>query len=111
MTFSERVLALCSKVPRGKVTTYREIAHALGSRSYRAVGQALRHNEHPLAIPCHRVVASDSRLGGYAGKMNNKKKSDLLMKEGVNIKDNHIENLKDCIVTSSQLKGSVRSHS
>ena len=46
-TFNERAWALCARVPEGKVTTYSQIAHALGTRAYRAVGQAMNKNPHP----------------------------------------------------------------
>ena len=68
MTFFERVYMLCGKVPKGRVTTYKEIGNALGGRGqvYRAVGVALNRNPHAPAVPCHRVVNSDGRVGGFA---------------------------------------------
>ncbi len=86
MNFVERVYALCQKVPRGKVTTYREIAHALHTKAYRAVGQALRCNPYAPNVPCHRVIASDGSLGGFRGKTRGgelHKKVALLRKEGI----------------------------
>jgi len=54
------------RIPYGCVTTYQELAKALGlPRGARAVGTALRANPLPIIIPCHRVVASDGSLGGY----------------------------------------------
>lgn len=55
----------------------------------RAVGQALRRNPHLEAIPCHRVVASDGALRGYAGGL--KKKARLLRKEGVEVKNGKVD--------------------
>jgi len=82
--FQARVLELVSKIPKGKVTTYKEVARALGSpRSCRAVGNALARNPHPLEIPCHRVVRSDGKIGGY--KLGSKRKARLLVDEGVEI--------------------------
>src|SRR3989338_2061127 len=79
--FRGRVFEACRKVPRGKVTTYRDIARKLGT-SPRAVGQALRTNQ-DHATPCHRVVKSDLSVGGYQGKPNNRKKEKTLRSEGV----------------------------
>jgi methylated-DNA-[protein]-cysteine S-methyltransferase len=81
MTFSQRVWALTARVPRGQVTTYGLIARQLGSRSGRAVGQALHRNPWAPAVPCHRVVASDGKLTGFAGGLD--KKRQLLEREGV----------------------------
>ena len=64
--FDERVYALCRRIPRGKVTTYREIGDALGTRAYRAVGQALRRNPDAPRTPCHRVVAAGGKMGGFS---------------------------------------------
>ena len=59
----ERVYILVRQVPKGKVTTYGEIAHALGNkRLSRQVGWALHNNPKPIEIPCHRVVNRFGRL-------------------------------------------------
>ncbi len=93
MEFDERVYSLLNSVPKGKVTTYREIANALGMKGFRAVGQALKRNSHAPAIPCHRVVMSDGSLGGYGGlsKKGAEKKRKLLESEGVEIKEGRID--------------------
>lgn len=52
-------------IPYGERRTYAEIAEAIGTRAYRAVGTALAKNPVPLFIPCHRVVGKKD-LGGYA---------------------------------------------
>lgn len=83
MAFAERVYRLTKKVPEGRVTTYGEIARALGNKGYRAVGQALHVNPYAPLVPCHRVVASDGSLGGFASGL--KKKIRLLEQEGVHI--------------------------
>jgi len=91
--FSEQVLNLVKEVPKGRVTTYGEIARALGNpKASRAVGQALKRNPKPIEIPCHRVVCSDGGLGGYggSGKKNIEKKKKLLTKEGIRIDKNKI---------------------
>ena len=91
MTFSEKVYALCSRIPKGKVSTYKEIGKAIGSSGmvYRAVGVALKHNPRAPVVPCHRVVASDGKIGGFHGHTHGlfiTKKIALLKKEGVVIK-------------------------
>jgi len=91
--FSKRVWELTKKIPKGKVSTYKEIAKAIGTKAYRAIGNALKKNPYPIRIPCHRVVCSDGSLGGYKGKTNNKEKKRLLEKEGIKIEKNKI-NLK-----------------
>jgi len=83
-------LELVSKIPKGKVTTYKEVARALGCpKAYRAVGNALARNPHPLKIPCHRVVKSDGKIGGY--RLGSRRKARLLVNEGVEIKDGKVE--------------------
>jgi methylated-DNA-[protein]-cysteine S-methyltransferase len=92
-SFAERVYALLRTVPKGKVTTYADIAHALGSRSYRAVGQALRRNPDAPRTPCHRVVRADGSLGGFMGETSGeplRRKSVLLTREGVQISDGFV---------------------
>ena len=88
-SFSERCYNLLRKVPRGKVTTYKALAHALHTRAYRAVGRAMNKNPHAPIVPCHRVINSDGRLGGFASGLQNK--ISLLKKEGVEIKNNSID--------------------
>lgn len=81
MTFSEKVFRVVSKIPRGKVLTYKEVARRAGSPSaYRAVGNILNTNYDPK-IPCHRVIRSDGMPGGYNRGYVNKVK--ILRKEGV----------------------------
>jgi O6-methylguanine-DNA--protein-cysteine methyltransferase len=50
-TFAEKTYDLLRRVPKGRVTTYKEIAHALGSRAYRGVGQAMRRNPYAPEVP------------------------------------------------------------
>ena len=90
MGFNEKVLRLTGKIPKGKVTTYKEIAKKLRTKAYRAVGNALRENKKLIVIPCHRVVKSNGALGGYCGEVNSKKKRFLLEKEGIKVKGNKI---------------------
>ena len=83
-TFAKRVLEATRKIPRGKTATYKEIAKRAGNpMAYRAVGNILNKNYNP-EIPCHRVLRSDGKPGGY--NRGTKKKIALLKKEGVVIK-------------------------
>jgi len=90
--FQMKVYSIVSKIPCGKVTTYGAIAKKLDV-SPRAVGQALRKNPFAPEVPCHRVVSSDRRIGGFKGKSCGKaiaEKISLLEKEGVIIRDKMI---------------------
>lgn len=88
-TFNQRVYMECIKIPKGKVSTYRELAHKLGTKAYRAVGNAMNKNPYAPEVPCHRVIASDGTIGGFAS--GTKKKIALLKSEGVEIKNGYID--------------------
>lgn len=81
MDFNQKVWALTARIPRGKVATYGDIARALRTKAYRAVGNALNRNPYAPRVPCHRVVGSDGSLTGFAGGIDVKKR--LLVQEGV----------------------------
>lgn len=73
-------------IPPGKVSTYKEISKHLKCNSPRAIGQALRKNPFAPEIPCHRVVNTSLKLGGFCGSTSDKtveNKMKLLMDEGV----------------------------
>ena len=102
--FEQRVYLLCSKVPKGKVTSYKHIAHAMGTQAYRAVGTALKNNPYAPEVPCHRVVASDGGLGGFRGSNNPsgptlKIKAKMLAKEGITIQKGKIHNFEKVLHT------------
>ena len=102
MGFNEDVWEVCKNIPEGRVSTYGEIARALGTRAYQAVGNALNKNPYGAwgragglccrrqrdLVPCHRVVNSDGRIGGFAWGAD--KKIYILKKEGVSVKDGRI---------------------
>jgi methylated-DNA-[protein]-cysteine S-methyltransferase len=90
-SFNERCYELLKQVPEGKVTTYREMAGALHTRAWRAVGSAMAKNEHLLDIPCHRVVRSDGSVGEYARGADTK--AALLIKEGVAVTNGRVKDL------------------
>lgn len=63
--FSDKVYAVVKRIPRGKVLTYKKVASLAGSpKAFRAVGNILNKNYDPQ-IPCHRVIRSDGKTGGY----------------------------------------------
>ena len=85
--FQIKVWNYLKKIPKGKVTTYLEVAKAIGKpKAHRAVATAVGKNPFPPKIPCHRVIRSDGRLGGYSGKGGIKQKRRLLALEGVFLK-------------------------
>jgi len=88
-TFNEKIWELAKKIPKGRVTTYKELARVVKTKAYRAVGNALNKNPYAPKVPCHRVVNSDGSVGGFASGVRNKIK--LLKKEGIKIKNNKIE--------------------
>src|SRR5437868_15047631 len=94
MTFNEKVWAMTARVPRGKVATYGDIARALGTEAYRAVGNALNRNPYAPKVPCHRVVGSDGALTGFAGGV--EKKRAMLAREGVKFHGQKVD-LAHCV--------------
>ena len=82
------------EVPRGEVTSYHELAEAVGVGSSQAVGQALRRNPYAPEVPCHRVVRSDGSIGGFRGCVEGSpvdRKIRLLQEEGVGIEDGKVK--------------------
>ena len=78
--FAQKIYKIVSKIPKGKVLTYKQVAKLAGRpKAYRAVGNILNKNRDPL-VYCHRVIRSDGKIGGYnSGTV---KKTALLKKEG-----------------------------
>ena len=88
--FQKRVYQVVKKIPRGQVLTYKEVAVKLGNRKLaRAVGHALNKNC-DAKIPCHRVIRSDGKIGGF--RRGSFAKIKILRREGVKIKGNKIFN-------------------
>jgi len=82
-SFNERCYEILRRVPKGKVTTYKDLAKAMNTKAYRAVGNAMNKNPYAPEVPCHRVIQSDGSLGGFAS--GTKKKIQMLKAEGVEI--------------------------
>ena len=64
--FQQRVWQALLNVPYGETVNYGEIARMVGCKSAQAVGQAVGANPIALLIPCHRVIAANGKIGGYA---------------------------------------------
>jgi len=84
--FQLKVWNYLKKIPKGKVKTYKQVAIAIKMpRSARAVANACANNPYPPKIPCHRVIRSDGKLGGYSGKGGIGQKIKLLRAEKISI--------------------------
>lgn len=82
--FSDKVISIVKKIPKGKVLTYAEVAKKAGSPgASRAVGTIMAKN-FDLDIPCHRVIGSNGKIGNYNRGGENVKRQ-LLIKEGCKI--------------------------
>lgn len=84
--FGADVYKAMRKIPFGKYKTYGELAEAAGSpKAFRAVGNICGANKVPIIIPCHRVLASGGKLGGYSGGLDIKR--ELLRIEGISYRE------------------------
>lgn len=88
LSFNERCYQLLMQIPKGKVVTYGDIAHALNTKAYQAVGNAMASNPKPIIVPCHRVVKINGDLGQFA--LGVPKKIALLKEEGTVVKKGKI---------------------
>ena len=82
-TFERDVIIEVSKIPYGHVKSYKQIAKSLNSHAYRAVGTAIGKNPFPILVPCHRVIRSDGKIGGFRG--GTQMKVEILKNEGIEI--------------------------
>jgi len=95
--FQKKVLSAVCEIPPGKVKSYKWVAKKINyPNSSRGVGRALSKNPFPFIIPCHRVVRSDYRLGGFMFGTRVKKK--LLVNEGLTVK-------KEVVIIPKRRKG------
>jgi len=77
--------AMCD-IPMGRTATYKELAESAGSpKAFQSVGTACGLNPIPIIIPCHRVLASNNKPGGYSGQGGLETKRALLKIEGVDL--------------------------
>jgi methylated-DNA-[protein]-cysteine S-methyltransferase len=96
MSLDKKIYKKLLEVPKGKITTYGELAKAVGLKNgQRAVGIIMNKNPYPVLIPCHRVIKSDGKVGGYA--YGEEIKSNMLSKEGIKIQNGKILDLENSI--------------
>jgi methylated-DNA-[protein]-cysteine S-methyltransferase len=96
LNLNKKIYKKLLEVPKGKVTTYGELAKSIGLKNgQRAVGKIMNQNPYPVIIPCHRVVKSDGKIGGYA--YGDVIKSNMLIGEGIKIKNGKILDLENVI--------------
>ena len=94
MNIEQKIYKKLLEVPKGQITTYGELAKAVGLKNgQRTVGKIMNKNPYPVIIPCHRVVMSTGKIGGYAFGENIKIK--LLNDEGIQIKNGKIMDLEN----------------
>ncbi len=80
--FYQKVWKLCMKIPFGKTKSYKWIAQQLGNpKLARAVALALKRNPFAPYVPCHRVIRSDGRIGGYSAEGGIARKKELIEME------------------------------
>ena len=82
-SFQKLVWMELLSIPEGEVRTYKQVAVAIGKpNSSRAVANACAANPYSPAVPCHRVIRSDGRIGGYSGNGGTEGKRMMLEQEG-----------------------------
>jgi len=87
-SFQKKIYEIVKKIPKGKILTYKKVSELAGfPRAWRAVGNVLSKNRN-LKIPCHRVIKSNGKIGGF--NLGIKKKIALLMREGVKIENKRV---------------------
>lgn len=93
--FQKQVWLELLKIPKGKISTYKQIAISIGNpNAVRAVGSAIGKNPFAPDVPCHRVVKTDFSLGGYSGEGGIMLKKKLLEAEDI-----HLDNLSKYLLT------------
>ena len=96
MNLQQKIFKKLLQVPKGQITTYGELAKAVGLKNgQRVVGRTMNKNPYPVIIPCHRVVMSTGKIGGYAYGKDIKTK--MLNDEGIEIQNHKIVDLKNII--------------
>lgn len=94
MSLEDRVYKKLLEVPKGKITTYGELARAVGLKNgQRQIGSIMSKNPHPGIVPCHRVVRSTGEVGGYL--YGTEIKTSMLNQEGVDIQNGRISDMKN----------------
>jgi len=94
LNLEQKIYKKLLEVPKGQITTYGELAKAVGLKNgQRIIGKIMNKNPYPVIIPCHRVVMSTGKIGGYAYGEHVKIK--LLNDEGIQIKNGKILDLQN----------------
>jgi len=89
LNLEQKVYKKLLDVPKGKVTTYKELADSVGLKNgQRVIGKIMNKNKYPGIIPCHRVIMSNGKIGGYA--YGDKSKAKMLLNEGIKIQNGKI---------------------
>ena len=92
MSLQDRVYEVTKKIPKGKVTTYGQIARMVGNpKAARAIGMFMRINPDAPETPCHRVVAANGNLTGYSADGGIATKKKMLISEGVYFKGEKVD--------------------
>jgi methylated-DNA-[protein]-cysteine S-methyltransferase len=98
--YQQAILRLLAEVPKGKVTTYGDLAKELSKRNpnwspsaSRAVGTTMRNNPCGPQIPCHRVIKSDGAVGNFRGGARGavEEKIGMLRDEGITVSNGKID--------------------
>jgi methylated-DNA-[protein]-cysteine S-methyltransferase len=93
MNLEHKVYKKLLDVPKGKITTYGDLGKAVGLKNgQRIIGKIMNKNPYPALVPCHRVVMSTGKIGGYSYGENVKTK--MLSDEGIEIINGSIENFE-----------------
>ncbi len=101
-SFNQKVWFYTKQIPKGKISTYKEIAKACGSeKKARAVGNALNKSPGMPEVPCHRVVKTSGKTGGFA--FGTKKKQKMLKEEGLNFEKGRITEFEKHVITATKL--------
>lgn len=82
--FQRKVYLELLNVPCGETISYKELGLRIGCKSAQAIGQALKRNPFAPEVPCHRVIASNGKIGGFMGQRDGEaimKKKLLLIQE------------------------------
>jgi methylated-DNA-[protein]-cysteine S-methyltransferase len=96
LNLEQKIYKKLLEVPKGQITTYGELAKAVGLKNgQRIIGKIMNKNPYPVIVPCHRVVMSTGKIGGYAYGEHVKIK--LLNDEGIQIKNDKITDLENRI--------------
>ncbi len=90
MNLEQKVYKKLLNVPKGQITTYGDLAKAVGLKNgQRIIGKIMKNNPYPVLVPCHRVVMSTRKIGGYAYGKHVKMK--MIVDEGIKITNDKIE--------------------